>query len=86
MKTLSKLEMTKTQQALRRSRYSSSVIWGDRSEWNWYDQRGFFFSVDISSTRANPTMMYSCFPVVVAESDQLRTINEAVQFVKWNFF
>ena len=82
------VEMTKPQQALEEAGAQTQIISpkGDRVQgWNHFD-KGDFFSVDVSLDRANPADYDALLlPGGVANPDQLRTIDKAVQFVK-SFF
>ena len=82
------VEMTKPQQALEEAGAQTQIISpkGDRVQgWNHFD-KGDFFSVDVSLDGANPADYDALLlPGGVANPDQLRTIDKAVQFVK-SFF
>lgn len=82
------VEMTKPQQALEEAGAQTQIISpkSDRVQgWNHFD-KGDFFSVDVSLDGANPADYDALLlPGGVANPDQLRTIDKAVQFIK-SFF
>lgn len=82
------VEMTKPQQALESAGAQTHIISpkSDRVQgWNHFD-KGDFFSVDVSVDQANLADYDALvLPGGVANPDQLRTIDQAVQFIK-SFF
>jgi len=82
------VELTKSQQALEAAGAQTQIVSpkSDRVQgWNHFD-KGDFFSVDVSLDEANPADYDALLlPGGVANPDQLRTMDQAVQFVK-SFF